>query len=81
MNQYVIKLSKTTHQWMKSQNPVVQRVLGNFIAAHFTQRETAFITKDNILKLYSRLTNKADLLTGCQELDRLFSYGLVGYVS
>lgn len=81
MNQYVIKLSKTTYPWMKSQKPVVQKVLGNFIAAHFSTSETAYITKEDILDLYSKLTNKADLVKGCQGLDQLFWYNSVGYVS
>lgn len=81
MNQYVIKLSKTTYQWMKSQKPVVQKVLGNFIAAHFPTTETPILTQDDILDLYSKLTNKADLVKGCQGLDQLFWYNNVGYVS
>lgn len=81
MNQYVLKLSPTTYEWMKSQDPVVQRVLGNLISAHFTTRETSFITKDDILNFFSQITCGSSLLWSCQELDRLFQYGQVGYVS
>lgn len=81
MNQYVIKLSSTTYKWMESQNPVVQRVLSNLIAAHFSTSETAYITKSDILDFFFKLTNKASVVNGCQEMDRLFNYNQVGYVS